>query len=216
MITLTMKTKYISLVALALWSVAGAQNLSKEIVVDKDIILEQRDVAPLSVQPQLVVDRLSPVTLPWSQTGVAADPTVSIVALPPVAWRLTVDQSPWRGYVRGGYFPGFQADLSAGYRVISRENMRLDLWGQYSGLSYKNKVATEKFSLRNNDITVGSAFRWSPKTGATLSAALDYLGALYTMPRYSVAEDIADYSFTQKISDFNARIGWQQKVGSVD
>ncbi|MDE7397811.1 MAG: hypothetical protein K2M98_08805, partial [Muribaculum sp.] len=211
-----MKTKYISLVALALWSVAGAQNLSKEIVVDKDIILEQRDVAPLSVQPQLVVDRLSPVTLPWSQTGVAADPTVSIVALPPVAWRLTVDQSPWRGYVRGGYFPGFQADLSAGYRVISRENMRLDLWGQYSGLSYKNKIATEKFSLRNNDITVGSAFRWSPKTGATLSAAIDYLGALYTMPRYSVAEDITDYSFTQKISDFNARIGWQQNVGSVD
>ncbi len=217
MIAITMKTKYLSLVALSMCSVAGAQNLSKEIVVDKDIILEQREVAPLSVQPQLVVDKLSPVALPWSQTGVAADPAVSIVTMPPAAWRLTVDQSPWRGYVRGGYFPGFQADLSAGYRVIARDNMRLDLWGQYYGLGYKNKVAAEKFSLDNNDFTVGAAYRWSPKSGATLSAAVDYMGALYTMPRYSAdIDDIADYSFTQTISDFNARVGWQQNIGSVD
>lgn len=196
----------------------SAQNLTKEIVVDKEIILEQRDVTPLSVQPRLVVDPLSPVSLPWSRTAVATQPTVGIDTLPPAAWRLGIDQSPWRGYVRGGYFPALQADVSAGYRVIRRDNMRLDVWGQYKALGYKNRLVDKNDRLNNNDMTIGADYRWMPLKDAQLTAAVNYLGSVYTMPRYftSPTDGIEDCGFNQTVSDFNIRLGWSQQLARVD
>jgi hypothetical protein len=215
-----MKTLYLSLLTLTTTaSTAFAQNLTKEIVVDKDIILEQRDVTPLSIQPKLVVGDIPSVTLPWSSTAVPSDPTTEIAVLPPAAWRLAVEESQWRGYVRAGYFPLLQGDVSAGYRAIARNDMRLDLWGQYTGLSYKNKLPASDYRLTNNDVTVGTNYHWAPIDNALLTAGVDYLWSSYTMPRYltdAAATTFTNYGFRQTVSDINARVAWQHNINAID
>ena len=98
-----MKLKYITslAVALATAGIAGAaDDLTKEITVEKDIVPQEREASRLNRTPSLSLPKIDMKRLRWSDTAVPAPVTNSISLLPPASYASTMARSPYRGYPR--------------------------------------------------------------------------------------------------------------------
>lgn len=98
---------------------AVAQDLTKEITVEKDIVPIEREASRIDRLPQLRLPAVAMKRLSWSDRAVAAPVTASISTLAPAAYLSDMPRPEYRGYVYAGYFPALQADISAGYRFLS-------------------------------------------------------------------------------------------------
>ncbi|MCC8072455.1 MAG: hypothetical protein LIO90_11750 [Bacteroidales bacterium] len=156
---------------------SAQQPLQKDITVDRDIELEQRDASRLPFTPSFTLPPLSSSNLSYNFTELSTRVPSQITLLEPAAWGDELTPSPYRGYADVGYFPMWNAALSAGYRFIDTSKTRLGLWGQYNGVAYKRN----DYYWRDNTALVGAALSHAFTDKTALTAGLHYQYAKFTM-----------------------------------
>lgn len=114
-----------AVITLGISATATADDLTKEITVEKDIVVQEREAQKLSQLPQFNLPAIETKKLSWTDRGVAAPLTHDITLLPPAAYAASIAKSPYRGYIDAGYFPTFELGVSAGYRIIDNDATRL-------------------------------------------------------------------------------------------
>lgn len=184
-----------------------AQNLTKEITVEKDIVPVERDAHRLRVTPSMYLPEVSRKRLSWSDRAVAAPVTASISTLAPAQYMSTVAPSPYRGYVGLGYFPSMQAAFTAGYRFADTDLTRAGAWLQYDGSDYKGtNIAGNKLSYRDHTARLGIDVSNTFKEIGTLDARLNYTFAGYNYPA------LTDKGVSMTANDVRLALGWRSQV----
>lgn len=161
-----MKTRYILPVCLLSASAAMAQDLNKEITIEKEIVPEQRAATRLNVPHSIITPQIRKSSLRFSDSDPDVGLVPGIVMLDPARTAAAVGAYPYRGYIDAGYFPVFNASVSAGYRLVNRHNTSLDAALQYSGFSYgsdTDDAAGKDIKTSDNslDFTIGVDHRFN-------------------------------------------------------
>lgn len=204
-----MKTIYITAICAVMAVGTEAQDLSKEITIEKDIVPEQLDVTRLSVTPVVSLPAVSKSKLSFIERNRATEIPAQISTLEPVAYADSLSVSPYRGYAGLGYFPTYNTALSAGYRFINSETVSLNGWLQYNGKIYDGKsLGGDEMTLRSHTASIGVDFAQKIES-SQLAIAADYTLSRYNVPLYS------DYYY-QTVNRVNIGAGWTSKVGEFD
>lgn len=177
--------KRIITLALGLSFIAGmsAQGLHKEITVEQEIVPQKRDASRISVLPTISLPAIQPAKLNFSDRVITARVPGAITTLEPVSYGDQLYMSPYKGYVAGGIFPLFNADLSAGYRLVDSDKTRLSAWGQYNGDVYKETIEysingsplqSKKLYNRDHTASLGLDLHQAIGENSFLDGGLDY------------------------------------------
>lgn len=203
-----------------------AQDLHKEITVEREITPIEREATRLNMTPLVSLPAVKSVSLRASEQAVAARVRPLASFLEPAAYADTLYTSPYRGYVAGGIFPlPFNAGVSAGYKFVDNDRMRLTAWMQFDSENYKRKpyyrtdVVDSKDNIywRENTVAVGADFRVAVGKVSTLGASLDYM--YNRAGNYESAFDTDETYLTRyyrTATRLNARIGWISEVDALD
>jgi hypothetical protein len=198
-----------AVITLGISATATADDLTKEITVEKDIVVQEREAQKLSQLPQFNLPAIETKKLSWTDRGVAAPLTHDITLLPPAAYAASIAKSPYRGYIDAGYFPTFELGVSAGYRIIDNDATRLGAWLQYDGSDYKrNNREGDKLHMRDHTATIGMNLRHSVGEAGTLDAHLAYSLSAFKSPA------LTGDPTSQTANTVQAGIGWQGTAGS--
>ena len=155
----------------------SAQDLNKVIEVEHDIEpIEKMSTKP-NVQPPITLPPLHSVNLTAVERALTTRTNPTIPFLEPASYADTLYVSPYRGYVTGGISPTpFSATLSAGYRIMDTDRVRLSAWVEFDSRNYKKQVPwseNERY-WRQNTASAGIDFRWSVGAKSTFKTAIDY------------------------------------------
>ncbi len=206
-------SRHITAAALAI--IAGGQassadDLTKEITVEKEIVPQEREATRLTRLPALSLPPVESKRLSWSDRAVAAPLSNDITVLPAASYMASVERSPYRGYIDAGYFPAMQAGVSAGYRFIDSAATRLGAWLQYNGSDYSRRNPWgDKLDYHDHTATVGLGARHYVEGTGTLDASLAYTLAAFNNPLFEPKE----LSQTANAIDLNA--GWAGNIAAV-
>lgn len=116
---------------------AQAQDLSKEITADREIVPELAPASRLNVFPKALKPDFKPVELAPATTATMTRYNPVTARFEPVWSGRAATLTPYRGYVDVGYFPKADFGVSAGYAPVSRDNMELDIWLNARNSQYK-------------------------------------------------------------------------------
>lgn len=192
---------------------ATAQSLSKEITIDKDVVPQERAAARLPVLPSVVEIKPQGADLEFSFTGIPARLAPYAGWLAPSRVGNAVAISDWRGYVEAGYFPAYNATLSAGYRAVDNGKDRLNVWGHFSGSSWRNPDSSidKAFRPKFNDsgAALGASYLRSFSPVSSLSVGLTLGGDWFNNP-LSGSDD------SQSVLGGKLDAGWISRAGRVD
>lgn len=200
-----------ALVSLALTMTATADELNKEITVEKEIVPQEREAQRLTQLPKFSLPAVETKKLQWSDRAVAAPLTHDITVLAPAAYAASMERSPYRGYIDAGYFPSMQAGVSAGYRFIDSGTTRLGAWLQYDGSDYKRaNPAGNKLSYRDHTASIGLTLRHSVDDVGTFDARVAYSLSSFDFPT------LESKGFSQMSNTIGLGLGWEGHAGRVD
>jgi len=134
---------------------AQAQEINKEITIEKEIVPELRAATRLNVGPAIVQPEIT-------HSGLQLADRDLTVGIPPYMIRLdaartlpAIEISPYRGYVKAGYFPAYSIGISAGYQVVNDSKNRFGIYGQFNGSKYKHNYNDNSDRSRLTDNTGG-------------------------------------------------------------
>ncbi|MCH5325685.1 MAG: hypothetical protein J1E29_00605, partial [Duncaniella sp.] len=145
--------------------------LHKDIEVEQQTAPTRRDAARISVLPEVTLPALAKKQLLFSDRVVTAPVPNVASSLAPVAWTDPEAFTSQRGYVVAGVFPLlFNADLSAGYRIIDNNRTRLSAWLQYDGDIYRRDGHT----WRSHQLDLGADLHQAIGRKSMLDAAVSY------------------------------------------
>lgn len=156
-----MKFRHIlSFGCLAATAALSAQDLNKEITIDRDIIPAQRAASRPVVFPGVTPPTVSPVNLRMEESRQATPVAPSLNFYEPARDGGIFPATPWRGYVDLGYFPTIDLGLSAGYAILDKEATKLNVWLQADNRSYDSpaQTVTDDFKWKTLDIAGGFGF----------------------------------------------------------
>lgn len=211
-----MELRYISLCALAAVSVAAvAQDLSKEITIEKEIVPEKRVVTRMAALSSVTLPAVTQKRLTFSEYRQRDGVTPQLAFLEPAAYADSLTVKPYRGYVDLGYFPVYNTALSAGYSIVDTERTRLGVWTQYNGKIYDGNLIEEPFAdviMRSHQVEAGIDFAQRVGGQSLLSIDADYHYGRFNTPYYS-NEQVDRYY--QSVNQVDAQIGWSSKAGKV-
>lgn len=199
-------TKYTlpAVVAIVATATATAQNLSKEVVIEREIVPTERPaVRPSWVSPGVYAPKVTTKNLNPGEYTEAAELTRRVSILEPIAWNDTIAISPYRGYAAIGYFPAFNLGASAGYRFVQDSRTNAGTWLQYDGASWngydkeKNKTSLNTFSLGADLTRTFGAGRLSAEFG------YDYGRSAYAPLLPDIDNGI------QTMNNIGLRVGWE-------
>lgn len=125
-----------TVIALSIGASLSAQDLSKEIVIEKDIVPQERQASRHNVTPTMSLSPISVKPLSLSEGAAGVQVPGFLTTLEPAQGECLIGKSPYRGYANIGYFPLLNFGASAGYRIIASEATTLDVWDQYNFNSY--------------------------------------------------------------------------------
>ena len=170
--------------ALCLGAAAQAQDLTKEITIERDIHPTLRAASRVNTLPTLLQPNVDTQRLTFSDMTTAADVPGMITSLEPATSAPAIEISPYRGYAGLGYFPAFNLGASAGYRFINRADARLGAWLQYDGNKYKSTYpgADSKLSLSRHTVAAGIDFTKIFTRAGRLDISADYAFNSLTRP----------------------------------
>lgn len=222
-----MKTRYITALCLSLMMSATAQDLTKEIVIEKEIIPEERNATRLSATPAISLPSVKKKKLNYSEWRKASEIPASISTLEPVAYADTLPVSPFKGYVDLGYFPIYNTALSAGYRFVNTENTRLNGWIQYDGRIYDGDMFTgDEVTLRNHAVSVGVDVAQRVDQTSILTAGINYRLNRYNNPVFGTmayeenGQTLYKTGFgdgySQTVNRVDLGLNWKSSVGVVN
>ncbi|MCM1093670.1 MAG: hypothetical protein NC421_06915 [Lachnospiraceae bacterium] len=190
---------------------AMAQDLTKEITVEKDIVPIERDASRMDRLPQLRLPAVSMKKLSWSDRAVSAPVTASISTLAPAGYLSNMDRPEHKGYVYAGYFPTLQAELSAGYRFVDNENTNAGAWLQYDGSQYKQRnIYKNKLDYRDHTAKIGADVSHRFDYAGTLSARLNYMFSSFNYPT------TLEKGFTQSVNNVDFGVAWHSEPGRFE
>lgn len=168
---------------------ATAQDLNKEITIDRDIVPTQRAAARPVVFPGVTAPAVTPVRLDMEESRGASPLSPSLGFFEPARDAGMFPPTPWRGYVDLGYFPIVDIGVSAGYAILDSEATRLNIWLQADSRSYKGKGATiwdtpgyEDFKWKTFDISGGLGFSQKFGSHNLLNVSTDLAYGSHSMP----------------------------------
>lgn len=211
-----MKLQYIILPCFLTAFFATANNvgddLSKEITVEKEIVPEQRAATRLNVSPKVVLPAVTAKRLSYSEHGVTAQVPPSIAVLEPAACKDSLPAEKYRGYIDLGYFPLFNAGLSAGYRLVDNGRTCLNLWTQYDGAVYDGDDSDgREVTMRSHDVAVGAGLKYMVGNRSYITAGLGYSYSRFNRP---VAGEY-DYC-NESANRVDAAASWSSVVRGLD
>lgn len=190
---------------------AAAQGLSKEITIDKDVVPQERAASRLPVLPSIIEVKPATTDLQFSFAGIPARLAPYAAWLAPARVGDAISVSDWRGYVEAGYFPAYNATLSAGYRALDNGRDRLNVWGHFSGSSWRNPDSSIPKDLRTkfNDsgADLGASYQRKVSDISSLGVKLTLGGDWYNAP----------FGFdTQSVYTGKLDASWLSRAGLVD
>lgn len=150
-----------------------AQNLAKDITIERQLNQTLRAATRLGATPSLLQPEVKVDPLKFSEIVLTAETGVNIDTLPAVAPAPAVTLSPYRGYASIGYFPAYNLGVSAGYRAIDKRNTSLGIWTQFDGVNYKLK-GDDAPSLGSNAITIGADLTTIINHAGRLDLSVDF------------------------------------------
>lgn len=189
---------------------AGAQSLTKEIKVDRDIVPEFRDADRLPISPVITLPAVSVPNLTYSLIDRPVGVTPSVFTLPVFNPAVKVSDV-YPGYAAIGYMPTFNLGASAGYRFINTDKTRLGAWMQYNGRKYKNSEKGIDYLLpgdhnaKNSEHAASLGVNLSHRTteSSTLAVDVDYTYSHYDM------FDLQDSR--QGVNNINSSVSWNKE-----
>lgn len=187
-------------------TVAQAQDLSTEVVVDRTVDPTERAASRLgSLTPQLVLPTVNPSALPSARYTNLTALTRSYSRLDPARGAYAAYNSPYKGYFRVGYFPTLNLEAAAGYRFIDTEKAMLGANLDFHGTSYKPfEEFDAKQSYWNARVAVNGAYR--PDKVSQFQAGISY-------------EYLRQHSLVfgpQTIGTFNFGALWESQAAGLD
>lgn len=206
-----MKLQYIILAGFmaASTGVDAKEELSKEITIEKEIVPEQRAATRLNVTPAVSLPAVKTKRLTYSDRSVSTSVPASISTLEPAAYGTTTGAENYRGYVDLGYFPTFNAALSAGYRIVDNEKTLLRGWMQYDGTVYDGNMADgEDVTLRSHTVTAGLGLVQHVGGASTVNVDADYTFSRFNMP--------VEEEYYQNVNRVNIDAAWKSTVRGID
>lgn len=190
---------------------AMAQDLTKEITVEKDIIPIEREASRIDRLPQLRLPAVSMKKLSWSDRAVSAPVTTSLATLAPASYLSSMERPEHKGYVYAGYFPALQAEVSAGYRFVDNENTIAGAWLQYDGSQYKQRnIADNKLDYRDHTAKIGVDVAQKFDYAGTLSARLNYMFSSFNYPT------VYEKGFSQNVNNVDFGMAWRSEPGRFE
>lgn len=203
--------KYIAVLAGILIPVTGmAQDLTKEITLEKDIVPIEREASRIDRLPQLRLPAVEMKRLKWSDRAVAAPVTATVATLAPAPYLSEIERPGERGYVYAGYFPTLQTMLSAGYRFVDDETTTAGAWLQYDGSQYKkSNIAGNKLQYRDYTGKLGMDMRHNFDGIGSLSANLTYAFSSFNYPT------LEEKGFNQNMNNIDLGISWRSLPGTI-
>lgn len=172
-------SRYISLLLSLTCASAFAQDINKEITIEKEIVPEQRAATRLAVPHTVISPILQRPDLQFN----LADRGVGIVPrfnpLMPASTLPAVELSPYRGYAAIGYFPAYNLGVTAGYDFINNEKTILGASVQFIGYNYNierkdYQDETIKEKLKRSDATANIGLTHYFNPGQSLDVNLDF------------------------------------------
>ncbi|MDE6802544.1 MAG: hypothetical protein K2J06_07245, partial [Muribaculaceae bacterium] len=146
----------------------------------------------------------------YSRISPAVDvpPTLSVMGL--TAGESIYPRPASRGYAAAGYFPKGDIDLSAGYRIIDREKLTLNLWGQMCRNYFHGRLLgeTEKVRLTTTDIAAGLSTAYSAGKAGVLRASTSYSYSMFNYPGRVMLPA------SQRVGIYRLQAAWDGKAGS--
>lgn len=202
-----MKKIYSSAIILSLCGLGtAAQNLSTEVVVDRDIIPVQHEASrPLWLMPSLVMPPTSPTPLEIAEYSSPASIAADYVPLQPLGGESVPEKSPYKGYFVAGYFHILDIAVDAGYRFIDTEKTTFGAHAGFLSEKYSADIVPEaKAKFRSANANAALNFSWRPVRASRLDA----------YARYSFMSDETPYWSSQNLNSGNLRLKWQQNVSN--
>lgn len=168
---------------------ASAQDLTKEITIEKEIVPEQRAATRLNATPRLLQPEVKQRQLTMSDRATASTVPSMIGQLEPA--RAAADSAAAsRGYVAAGYFPTYNLALSAGYRIVDNAVTKAGVWMQFDGVSYKEKnLMGDKLTYERDALSLGGDVTHRFNSRLTLDASMAYSFMSVGRPWYQSADD---------------------------
>lgn len=215
-----MNNRYsIALLLISAVANASAQNLNTEITVTHEVVPEEQAATRLRLLPTVSLPAINAGRLPAATRFAPASLTPYITPLAAAPYRDSMIRSPWRGYAALGYGPIYNLAASAGYRFIGRENLTLDAYMQFDGMSYTSHYPAIEYDktvcFRRNTAMAGAGTAWTTAAG-TLDASVLYQYSGYNFPilDYKVTDEIIPHTIDANVA--KANIGWGGKADNID
>lgn len=203
--------------ALTVFSQVGTaqENLTNKITIDRIIVPEARAATRININPAILPPNLSGKRLNFAEFTDPSDITKSLLFTEPYSWSDSLLVTPWRGYAKIGYFPLFNLNASAGYRIVDNKTTTLDAWLQYNGKSYKANW-TEKI----DGLAPDEDYRLSTiSLGANLAVRPDSLSAFTFDVSYGYTDAMRptlDSDFSTGFNNLMLDFGWTSKWKALD
>ncbi len=132
--------KKLPLIILAATAInATAQDLTKEITVDKEIVPEERAATRLRGNASLISPNYTTPSISMSERAVVTKIPNMIERLEPVAAESGDTIIPWRGYAALAWGPYSDVAASAGYRLLDQDGTLLKAWFQFDRENYTRR-----------------------------------------------------------------------------
>ena len=201
--------KYIftSVACVAVMSIsANAQDLKKEIVIDKDIVPELKESNRKNVTPQVPPLKIKHSQLQVNDRAKTVVVPGDITVFEPVENVDTMKLSNYRGYAALGYFPIYNMGLSGGYRFIEKQDMKLNAWMQYNGKTYDAKRDDGKeLSMKDHELVFNVKYAQRVNEKSTVNATARYSYNNFFCPWH-------ENGFTQSVNQFGLDGQWKSSI----
>ncbi len=206
-------------VALLLCGVTSvAQNLSKEITLEKDIIPQKREVSRMTLSPRVLLPQVKAENLQFSEQHRDSSVEPQLAFLEPASYADSLPYRPNRGYVDLGYFPAYNASLSAGYRIIDEQSTSLNAWMQYNGKKYDGQVLNEPLgdvTMRSHDVSLGMKLGRIVGGASLFKADVEYAYSRFRVPFGRYLNGSLSH-FNQSVNRLGITLGWKSSAGKID
>lgn len=195
---------------------AAAQQLSKEITIEREIEPEVRAASRLELFPRTLTFTNDKGSLQFADYTEASAINPGISQLGAARTIPAIGLTPYRGYVDAGYFPTADVGVSAGYAIHNSDRTQLNVWGQFTNASYKARPFStlDKVTYSRLSATVGAAFAAKIGDFGRLSISTDVTFSRFNNLSRLLLEadpDVSDNAGLKKwqgLTDWSIRAGW--------
>lgn len=196
---------------------ATAQDLQKEITVDRYVLPQTRQASRLSgYAPRIFQPEVRTKRLNVAEYAKAGKITNEAAQLPPAPWLDSIPYTPWRGYASLAYGPLSDIGADIGYRVYRDRNADVGVWAQFTNNRYKGQTPASRDShLGNTSISAGA--NGSYRIGRSLiGLEADYTHAGVVTPVSMIQMGyIINEKYTQTADIANIKAGWTGLTGML-